>query len=88
MASITNFLNKNLKIKGGIGNVLHNQFVLYFFAFMAVIDLMYFASSGDIRSLVTLLIVGFLSSFYLRSAIISLNILIGLILRDFLFSKP
>jgi hypothetical protein len=74
MASITNFLNKNLKIKGGIGNVLHNQFVLYFFAFMAVIDLMYFASSGDIRSLVTLLIVGFLSSFFSKNMIVILFI--------------
>jgi hypothetical protein len=72
MASITNFLNKNLKIKGGLGNVLHNQYVLYFFAFLAIIDLMYFASSGDIRSLVTLLIVGFLSSFFSKNMIVIL----------------
>lgn len=86
MASITNFLNKNLKFKGfgsvgnvgnlgnvgNVGNVLHNQYVLYFFVIMAVIDLMFFASSGDIRSLITLLIVGFLASFFSKNMIVIL----------------
>lgn len=75
MASITNFLNKNLKFKSGlgnVGNVLHNQYVLYFFVLMAVVDLMFFASSGDIRSLVTLMIVGFLTSFFSKNMIVIL----------------
>jgi hypothetical protein len=39
---------------------------------MAVIDLMFFASSGDIRSLITLLIVGFLASFFSKNMIVIL----------------
>ena len=77
MTSITNFFNKNLKFKGignvvNVGNILHNQYVLYFFVIMAVIDLMFFASSGDIRSLITLLIVGFLASFFSKNMIVIL----------------
>jgi hypothetical protein len=39
---------------------------------MAVVDLMFFASSGDIRSLVTLMIVGFLTSFFSKNMIVIL----------------
>jgi hypothetical protein len=75
MASITNFLNKIFKFKGSLGNVgniLHNQYVLYFFVIISVINLMFFASSGDIRSLLTLLIVGFLTSFFSKNMIVIL----------------
>lgn len=75
MTPITNFFNKTIKSKGSlgnIGNVLHNRVVLYFFVFMTIIDLMYFASSGDIRSLLTLLIIGFLTSFFSKNMIVIL----------------
>ena len=71
MNSIANFLNKNIKLKGNYGSILHNQIVLYFFVFLGVVDLMYFASIGDIRSLLTLLIVGFLTSFFNKNMILS-----------------
>ena len=75
MTSITNFFNKIIKTKGSfgnVGNVLHNRFVLYFFVFITIIDLMYFANSGDIRSLLTILIVGFLTSFFSKNMIVIL----------------
>lgn len=75
MTPITNFFNKTIKSKGSLGNmgnVLHNRFVLYLFVFMTIIDLMYFASSGDIRSLLTLLIIGFLTSFFSKNMIVIL----------------
>jgi hypothetical protein len=39
---------------------------------MAVIDLMYFASSGDMRSFFTLIIIGFLTSFFNKNMIVIL----------------
>jgi hypothetical protein len=41
---------------------------------MAVINLMFFASTNDIRSLLTLLIVGFLTSFFSKNMIVILFI--------------
>lgn len=75
MTSITNFFNKIIKTKGSfgnVGNVLHNRYVLYFFVFITIIDLMFFANSGDIRSLLTILIVGFLTSFFSKNMIVIL----------------
>jgi len=75
MTSINNFFNKIIKTKGSfgnVGNVLHNRYVLYFFVFITIIDLMFFANSGDIRSLLTILIVGFLTSFFSKNMIVIL----------------
>lgn len=75
MTSITNFFNKTMKPNGSLGNVgniLHNRFVLYFFVFITIVDLMFFTNSGDIRSLLTLLIVGFLASFFSKNMIVIL----------------
>lgn len=67
-----NNIKKNFKTKGDYSSLLHNRFLLYFFALMAVIDLMYFASTNDVQSLITLIIIGFLTSFFNKNMIIVL----------------
>jgi len=72
MNSVTNFLNKNIKISGNYGSLLQNRFVLYFFCFIAIVDVLYFASTNDIQSFLTILIVGFLTSFFNKNMIVVL----------------
>jgi len=74
MNSIKKTLSKSLKFNTNINSILYNRYVLYVFVFMAVIDLMYFASSGDVRSLFTLIIIGFLTSFFNKNMIVILFI--------------
>jgi len=78
MNSVKNFLNKNIAKSSNkimsINSILYNRFVLYIFVFMALINLMFFASTNDIRSLLTLLIVGFLTSFFSKNMIVILFI--------------
>ena len=78
MNSVKNFLNKSITKSSSknmnMNSILYNQGVLYIFVFMAVINLMFFASTNDIRSLLTLLIVGFLTSFFSKNMIVILFI--------------
>jgi len=74
MNSVKNFLNKSTAKNMNIKSILYNRFVLYIFVFMALVNLMYFASTNDIRSLLTLLIVGFLTSFFSKNMIVILFI--------------
>lgn len=78
MNSVKNFLNKSISKSSSknmnMNSILYNRFVLYIFVFMAVINLMFFASTNDIRSLLTLLIVGFLTSFFSKNMIVILFI--------------
>lgn len=74
MNSVKNFLNKTLSKYMNIKSVLYNRIVLYIFVFMALVNLMFFASTNDIRSLLTLLIVGFLTSFFSKNMIVILFI--------------
>uniref|UniRef100_A0A6C0JK62 Uncharacterized protein n=1 Tax=viral metagenome TaxID=1070528 RepID=A0A6C0JK62_9ZZZZ len=72
MNSVTSFLNKNIKMSGNYGSILQNRFVLYFFCFLAIVDVLYFATTNDIQSFITILIVGFLTSFFNKNMIIVL----------------
>jgi hypothetical protein len=74
MNPVINFLNKNIKLSGNYGSLLQNRIVLYFLCFIAIIDVMYFATTSDIRSLVTLLIVGLLTTFFNKNMIVVLVI--------------
>jgi len=78
MNSVKNFLNKSIPKSSNkimsMNSILYNRFVLYIFVFMAIINFMFFASTNDIRSLVTLLIVGFLTSFFSKNMIVILFI--------------
>lgn len=72
MNSVKNFLNKSVAKNMNMRSILYNRFVLYIFVFMALVNLMFFASTNDIRSLLTLLIVGFLTSFFSKNMIVIL----------------
>jgi len=76
MNSIKKIMNKNIKFNNNMnmGSILHNRIVLYIFVFMAIVDLMFFAIVGDIRSLFTLIIIGFLTSFFSKNMIVILFI--------------
>jgi hypothetical protein len=74
MNPVINFLNKNIKLSGNYGSLLQNRIVLYLLCFIAIIDVMYFATTSDIRSLVTLLIVGLLTTFFNKNMIVVLVI--------------
>jgi hypothetical protein len=65
-------LNKILKFNYNFSPVLHNRFVLYFFLLLVIIEIVYFVGSNDIVSLVTLLLVGLLTSFFNKNMIIVL----------------
>ena len=69
-----NFIDKLLKIRYNIAPILQNRFVLYFFCFITIIDVIYFTNINDIRSLITLVLVGFLTSFFNKNMIVILTI--------------
>jgi hypothetical protein len=72
MNPILSFLNKNIKLNNNYSSILENRIVLYFLCFMAIIDVMYFSMTNDIRSLITLLIVGLLTTFFNKNMIVVL----------------
>lgn len=72
MNPILSFLNKNIKLNNNYSSILENRIVLYLLCFMAIIDVMYFSMTNDIRSLVTLLIVGLLTTFFNKNMIVVL----------------
>jgi hypothetical protein len=60
--------------------ILQNRFVLYFFFFLAFIELLYFLNIGDAMATVVLLLVGFLTSFFSKNMIVV--ILISLVVTN------
>ena len=72
MNPILSFLNKNIKLNNNYSSILENRIVLYLLCFMAIIDVMYFSMTNDIRSLITLLIVGLLTTFFNKNMIVVL----------------
>jgi len=63
-------MNKLLKFNYNFSPVLHNRFVLYFFLLLVIIEIVYFVGSNDIASLVTLLLVGLLTTFFNKNMIV------------------
>jgi len=72
MNPILSFLNKNIKLNNNYSSILQNRIVLYVLCFMAIIDVIYFSMTNDIRSLITLLIVGLLTTFFNKNMIVVL----------------
>lgn len=70
----TNFINTILKYKPDLNSLLTNRVVLYLFFFVAIVDVIYLANAKDIQSLITLLLVGFLTSFFSKNMIVILCI--------------
>lgn len=63
---------KSLKLNYNLGPVLHNRFVLYFMLLLAIVEVLYFVGTRDFASLVVLLLVGFLTTFFNKNMIIVL----------------
>ena len=63
---------KSLKLNYNLGPVLHNRFVLYFMLLLAIFETLYFVGTRDFASLVILLLVGFLTTFFNKNMIIVL----------------
>lgn len=66
------FIDKLLNIKYNFSPILHNRFILYFFTLIALINVLFFAGVGDIPSLITFVLVGFLTSFFSKNMIVIL----------------
>lgn len=67
-----NLFGNLMKMKYSFSPVLHNQFVLYFLLFFALVDLFYFVTIQDYSSAVTFVLVGFLTSFFSKNMIVIL----------------
>ena len=63
---------KIFKVNYNFSPVLHNRAILYFFLFLVIIEVVYFIGARDIASLVILLSVGFLTTFFNKNMIIVL----------------
>ena len=67
-------LPKLSKMKYNFAPVLQNKFVLYAFLAMTLIRIVFFVNSGDMASVITLGLVGFITSFFSKNMIIILCI--------------
>jgi hypothetical protein len=66
------FIDKLLNIKYNFSPILHNRFILYFFTLIALINVVFLAGVGDVPSLITFVLVGFLTSFFSKNMIVIL----------------
>ena len=67
-------LPKLSKMKYNFAPLLQNKFVLYAFLAMTLIRIVFFVNSGDMASVITLGLVGFIASFFSKNMIIILCI--------------
>ena len=65
-------LHKLNKMKYNFAPVLQNKLVLYAFLAMTIIRIVFFANSGDMAAIITLGLVGFITSFFSKNMIIIL----------------
>ena len=72
MKTRINFIDNILKMKYNFSPVLNNQFVLYFFCFIAILDIIYLVNMNDMQSLMILILVGLLTSFFNKNMIVIL----------------
>ena len=68
--------NKLMKLRYNFSPILHNRIILYFFFAIALIDLVYFLNIGDMYSFSVLLLVGILTSFFIKNMIVILFVAI------------
>lgn len=67
-------LPKLSKMKYNFAPVLHNKYVLYAFLAMTLVRILFFVNSGDMASMITLGLVGFITSFFSKNMIVILCI--------------
>jgi hypothetical protein len=56
-----------MKLRYNFNPLLHNRIILYLFFAIALIDLVYFLNVGDMYSFSLLVLVGFLTSFFIKN---------------------
>jgi len=64
--------SKLLKFNYKLSPITQNCFVLYFFLLLAIVEILYLVRTNDIISLTTLLIVGFLTTFFNKNMVVVL----------------
>jgi len=64
--------NKLMKLRYNFNPLLHNRIILYLFFAIALIDLVYFLNIGDMYSFSVLILVGMLTSFFIKNMIVIL----------------
>jgi len=69
---------KKLLAKLPIKSVLHNRVLLYALCFIALNNIVMYANVKDFNSVITLLLVGILSSFFSKNMIVILTLAIGI----------
>jgi mannitol-specific phosphotransferase system IIBC component len=67
-------LPKLSKMKYNFAPVLHNKYVLYAFLAMTLVRIVFFVNNGDMASVITLGLVGFITSFFSKNMIVILCI--------------
>ena len=68
-------LNLNIKpVLHTIKPVLHNKYILYGVCIFALINVIHYANLKDFNSLFTLLIIGFLTSFFSKNMVVILSV--------------
>lgn len=65
--NIQNQLKKVMKLKYDFNPLLRNRVILYFLLFLVIIDSIYFLNTKDFYSFATLILVGFLTSFFSKN---------------------
>jgi hypothetical protein len=65
-----------MKLKYNFSPILHNRIILYFFFAIALIDLVYFLNIGDMYSFSVIILVGLLTSFFVKNMIVILFVAI------------
>uniref|UniRef100_A0A6C0L785 Uncharacterized protein n=1 Tax=viral metagenome TaxID=1070528 RepID=A0A6C0L785_9ZZZZ len=68
--------NRLMKLKYNFNPILHNRIILYFFFAIALIDLVYFLNIGDMYSFSVIILVGMLTSFFVKNMIVILFVAI------------
>jgi len=68
--------NRLMKLKYNFSPILHNRIILYFFFAIALIDLVYFLNIGDMYSFSVIILVGMLTSFFIKNMIVILFVAI------------
>ena len=71
-------LPKLSSLKYNFSPLLRNQFVLYIFFAMTLVQILYFVNEGDIAALITMGLIGFLVSFFSKNMIVILCITLTL----------
>ena len=63
---------KSLKMKYNFNPILQNQFVLYLFLFMVLVQIVIFVNNNDTTGIILMCLIGFLTSFFSKNMIVIL----------------